>query len=210
MHHNFPISQELSTANIIAEQMLDPLYKPIISHFMSQPGKKDNCTFKGFTTKNGVLLKVMDPDKPIDSTNTRIVIPESLQLALTATYHVAMGHMHARNLYKIISSLYFGESLKRTVDKLTSSCAFLLYVQNITTTQMPPKQFPISHVSNRDLWHGSFFLSKRQGFTCVLLVVDIFSHFTFAFACRDESSRSVCNHLESLISITGAPKIVKK
>ena len=54
-----------------------------------------------------------------------------------------------------------------------------------------------------------FFLSKRQGFTCVLLVVDIFSHFTFAFACRDESSRSVCNHLESLISITGAPKIVK-
>ena len=50
MHHNFPISQELSTANI-AEQMIDPAYKPIINHFALQPGKGDNNTFKGFTSK---------------------------------------------------------------------------------------------------------------------------------------------------------------
>ena len=33
IHHNFPLSHELSTANIIAEQMLDPAYKPIINHY---------------------------------------------------------------------------------------------------------------------------------------------------------------------------------
>ena len=85
----------------------------------------------------------------------------------------------------------------------------LLYVQNITTTQMPPKQFPISHVSHRDLWHGPLFSVQTTRIYLRTISRRHFSHFTFAFACRDESSRSVCNHLESLISITGAPKIVK-
>ena len=54
-----------------------------------------------------------------------------------------------------------------------------------------------------------FFLPKRLGFTCVLLIMDLFSQFTFAFACRDESSKSVCAHIESVIAVTGAPKIIK-
>lgn len=210
MHHNFSIIPELSTANIIAEQMSDPTCKPIIQHFVSQPNNLNNDTiFQGFTMKAGILLKILDTDKPIDSSNTRIVVPDSLQLALTATYHVAMGHMHARNLYKIISAFYFSKSLRKTVDKLTSSCAFCSMYKISQLRKCPLSNFQLATFPTEIYGMDHFFLSKRQGFSCVLLVVDIFSHFTFAFTCRDESARSVCNHLESIISVTGAPKIVK-
>ena len=211
MHHNFSISPDLSTANIIAEQMNDPDLKPIIQQLTGQPNNllDNGKTFREFTMKSGVLLKILDQDKPINSSNTRIAIPESLQLVLTATYHVAMGHMHARNLYKILSAYYYGKSLRKTVDKLTTSCAFCSMYKISQLRKCPLSNFQLATFPTEIFGMDHFFLPKQLGFTCVLLIMDLFSQFTFAFACRDESARSVCAHLESVIAVTGAPKIIK-
>ena len=209
MHHNFSISPDLSTANIIAEQMNDPDLKPIIQQLTGQPNNllDNGKTFREFTMKSGVLLKILDQDKPINSSNTRIAIPESLQLVLTATYHVAMGHMHARNLYKILSAYYYRKSLRKTVDKLTTSCAFCSMYKISQLRKCPLSNFQLATFPTEIFGMDHFFLPKQLGFTCVLLIMDLFSQ--FAFACRDESARSVCAHLESVIAVTGAPKIIK-
>ena len=170
--------------------MRDQNFKPIIQQLAPQPNNLlcSGKIFKGFTIKSGVLLKVLNPDQPINSNNTRIVIPSSLQLALTATYHIAMGHMHARNLYKKIASFYHGKSLKKTVDKLTASCAFCSLYKISQLRKCPISNFQLATFPTEIYGMDHFFLPKRQGFSCVLLVVDLFSHFTFAFACRDESA----------------------
>ena len=56
MHHNFSISPDLSTANIIAEQMNDPDLKPIIQQLTGQPNNllDNGKTFREFTMKSVV------------------------------------------------------------------------------------------------------------------------------------------------------------
>ena len=207
MHHNFSITPDLSTANIIAEQMLNPDLKTIVQQLTGQPAHllDHRTTSQEFTMKSGILLKILDPDKPLDSNDTRIIIPESLQLALTATYHVAMGHMHTRNLYKILSAHYYG----KTVDKLTTSCAFCSMYKISQLRKCPLSNFQLATFPTEIYGMDHFFHPKRLGFTCVLLIMDLFSQFTFAFACRDESAKSICAHIESVIAVTGAPKIIK-
>ena len=211
MHHNFSISPDLSTANIIAEQMNDPDLKPIIQQLTSQPNNllDNGKTFREFTMKSGVLLKILDQDKPINSSNTRIAIPESLQLVLTATYHVAMGHMHARNLYKILSAYYYRKSLRKTVDKLTTSCAFCSMYKISQLRKCPLSNFQLATFPTEIFGMDHFFLPKRLGFTCVLLIMDLFSQFTFAFACRDESAKSVCAHLKVSLSLLRSQAVSK-
>ena len=212
IHNNFVLCPELSKANIIARQLEDPTLSKIISKFkdrFANPIEMDSQIIDGYTLVQGTLLKVLDSEEPLTPLNSRLCVPDSLLDAVVGTHHIVYGHLGQKSLYKILSNQYHSPKLRLAVRRLVESCAFCALYQVQQIRKNPISGFRMAEGPMSIIAMDHFFMPKASHYKAILLCIDQFSLFSWAFACRDETARTVAAHLDQIFSWFGPAQMVK-
>ena len=212
VHHNFLTSRELSTSNIIVEQGSDPVLGPVSKKLLEKLDDLsdiENRIIEGYVIKKGVIMKVIDSERDLEEDNLRIAIPESLIGTLIGTLHVILGHIGSEGLNKILRKSYFFAKLQKRVAEFCRSCHLCGLNKISSLRKTPLTAYNLATRPMEVLSLDFFHMPSSRGFTCILAIVDHYSQFSWCLPCRNEKMLTVKNHLISIFSIFGPPRVIK-
>ena len=207
----------LSRESIMEAQSQDPQLQPIIQKLsleedLSDLNLEERLATKDFTLINGVLCKpkhdrreaLKNPLAPF-----LIVIPDSLVYTLVGTFHVLMGHAGPEKIYSILKERYLVNKLHTQVFDIIPRCLGCQVdkPKKIRKDMIFPSQ---KSLAPNDFWALDFFtMYKSHGFSKILIIIDLYSSYTWAFKCKNEKEKTVINCLDTLFSCVGHPVAMK-
>ena len=212
LHNNFVLTKELSLASIIQNQATDETFSDPVRNFHLKFDSLPDMEGKlidSFTIIKGALMRVVDLEKPLEASNLRLCIPRCLLDTLCASAHVLYGHMGHVALFKILACTYYAPKLRAAVRRLVEGCAFCSLYRVNNYRKAPITGFRLAEGPMSIVSMDHFSLPKSGPFKVVLLVMDNYSSYTWAFSCRDESARTVANCLDLIFSWFGPCQMLK-
>ena len=221
VHHNdfkfpqkdtvlFSISDKLDRENIILEQTQDPNWSEVLSLLRKNNlNVTENLIVDGYFLKEGLLFKKKDLSKDISSENSLLILPENLVHNIVSSFHIIYGHIGSTKLYEILKINYFHKNLKSIISNLVSKCHSCQLTKPLNYRKNPIYPFYKDRHPMETLSMDHFKVQRKNGFSYVLLVIDLFSRFLWLFPCRDEKASHVVKHLDGLFSIFGPPINIK-
>ena len=211
MHHNYLVSKELATPNVILEQEKFQFSRDLRRAILdgSNLVEVDKKVVKGYFMKDGVLLKLVDLNGELSESNSRVFLPPSLVNAVICLYHILWGHLGGINLSKILMQKYFATKFRAQIIDFCRRCHLCLMNRISTLRKTPITGFNFATKPMEIISLDFFAMNHVKGFKAVLVVIDHYSAFTFCFACRNEKAQTVKIHLQTLFKFFGTPSVLK-
>ncbi|QRV83928.1 Retrovirus-related Pol polyprotein from transposon [Ceratobasidium sp. AG-Ba] len=187
----YHLVDDTPTANLIQRFSNDPFFADILLHLLFDTGASDPITSdeerarkrrahcaQGYMVDEGKLWLV---DGKPTKLGTRVeCIPSSEAKSLALAVHLAGGHFGRDMTILALQQRYFWPELRRDVIEAVTSCP---RCKNFGPRLLSAQMQPITRAQPFDLIVGNYasLPTGHGGFKTVLILVDVYSRFLFAF-----------------------------
>lgn len=181
---SIPLEKELQY-----RQLQDPTLKIIAENL----GKKENNKFElidGLVFRKG-------------SYKHRFVVPDSMISNLIRVYHDDMAHCGFEKTLQGISNKYWFPSFKKRIRNHIDNCITCLIADASSNSREGELQVTNTPTLPFEIWHIDHFgpiKSSADGFKHILVVVDVFSRYTWLSPTKTTDSKEVIKILSTLFN----------
>lgn len=197
--------QELATSQLENQRYASLIFD--LSH-PELPAKNSPQHLKMFSLKRGVLYK-----RPYDKLGWRLVLTNRMFRELFNYEHnlPTGGHFGAQKTYDKIRQHYWMPRLYNSIVKECEKCNLCAMNKVANRIYSDPQLKGVSPIpfGRLELDVQGPFKRSTSGNTCIIVLTDSLSRFTFAKASKSQETPEILRFLQDLFNVYGYPKVIQ-
>ena len=197
----------VTLALITTEQKKDQWTQRVIKRINDEDPMTISEYYLDYNNGNSTLYKNILPEQD-GATNWLVCIPLSLQYSLIEQEHLRMNHAGSTRLLQSLKRRCYFRLMQKTIRNYVSSCYFCQIVKGAHRTwRTQYKSLEVrapGEVIGMDHYIGSL-ETTPEGFTCILVVRDLFSGLLRAYPQRQANALCTAEALTAHCYMDGVP-----